>query len=62
MSDFEICFAVEVFGFDVARAVRVRGCENDNVGGDLVVGADEDKVPHSDVFPECGAEFGFLGG
>ena len=62
MTDLEIGLPVEVFGFDVACPVRVGGRENDNVGGDLVVGADEDKVSHPDVFPERCPEFGFLRG
>lgn len=49
LANFEVVFAVQVGGFDVADALIVSGGEQHNVSGDVVVTLDLDDVANFDV-------------
>ena len=42
--EFEAGFSIEVFGFDIGDALRVRGGEEEDICGDVLVLHDFDEV------------------
>ena len=61
IAHLEVGLAVEVLRLDVARAVGIRGRQDDDVGRDLVVLVDADEVADLDVLPSVLGEAGLAG-
>lgn len=51
MTDLQIGLPIQVLGFDVARAVRVRSRQDDYVGRDLIVVVNANKIPNLNILP-----------